>query len=376
VIFVSQGPPLGRRGSPVYPHLESVLQAANRGNVTVHVLDPRPLGSAPVGGPESLARLSDETGGRTIVNSNTPWDRLKQVFADASAYYLIGYSPSRELADGKFHRIEVRVTRPSVRVISRQGYWAPSAKEMESKAPVDDRGLSAALTLVDSSDNGRPIDVWVGTAPAPDGRTEMQFVWEVPARSRQSGAALLDIEPLARDGGVALTTGQTIVATGGDRSVARFLLEPGRASVQMTVLGTDGSLLDRWTDRLLVPDYRDRAVALGTPRVYRTRTLLEARQFDAGSDVAPTVSRQFSRTDRLVIDVPWTTRSAAPQLTVKLTSRNGDTLTELSSVSVDAGRARIVLPLINLAAGTYVLRFDARAGADDVTQQVAFTVSR
>jgi len=376
VIFVSQGPPLGRRGSPVYPHLESVLQAANRGNVTVHVLDPRPLGSSPVGGPESLARLSNETGGRTIVNSNTPWDRLKQVFADASAYYLIGYSPSRELADGKFHRIEVRVTRPSVRVISRQGYWAPSAKEMESKTPVDDRGLSAALASVESSEKGRPIDVWIGHAPAADGRTEMQFVWDVPARSRQSGATSLDIEPLARDGGVALTTGQTIVATGGDRSVARFLLEPGRASVKMTVLDKDGALLDRWTDRLLVPDYRESAVALGTPRVYRTRTLLEARQFDGGSDAAPAVSRQFSRTDRLVIDVPWATRSAPPQLSVKLTSRTGDTLTELSSVSVDARRARIVLPLINLAAGTYVLRFDARAGADDVTQQVAFTVSR
>lgn len=373
VIFVSQGPPVGRPGSPVYPHLASVLQAANRGNVTVHVLDPRPLGSAPMGGAEALARLSQETGGRAIVNSNSPWDRLNQVLVDASAYYLIGYSPSRELADGKFHRIEVRVTRPSVRVVSRQGYWAPSAKEMESKEPVDDRGLSAALALVESSDKGRPIDVWIGTAPAADGRTEMQFVWDVPARSRQSGAASLDVEPLTRDGGVALAAAQTIVATGGDRSVARFVLEPGRASVKMTVLGSDGSLLDRWTDRLSVPDYREGAVALGTPRVYRTRTLLEARQFDDGSKVAPTVSRRFSRTDRLVIVVPWRARSGPPQLSAKLTSRSGDTLTELPLIFIDEGSARVVLPLVNLAPGTYVMRFDATG--DDVTQQVAFTVS-
>jgi VWFA-related protein len=375
VIFVSQGPPLGRRGSPVYPHLDSVLQAANRSNVTVHVLDPRPLGSAPIGGAEALARLADETGGRSIVNSNSPWDRLKQVLADASAYYLIGYSPSREPADGKFHRIEVRVTRPSVRVIARQGYWAPSAKEMESKAPVDDRGLSAALALVESSDKGRPIDVWIGAAPEADGRTEMQFVWDVPAR-RQSGAASLDVEPLTRDGGVALAAAQTIVATGGDRSVARFLLEPGRTSVKMTVFGTDGSPLDRWTDRLSVPDYRDGAVALGTPRVYRTRTLLEARQFDDGSHVAPTVSRRFSRTDRLVIVVPWLTRSGRPQFSATLTSRTGDTLTELPLTFIDEGRARVVLPLVNLASGTYVMRFDATAGGNAVTQQIAFTVSQ
>jgi hypothetical protein len=204
----------------------------------------------------------------------------------------------------------------------------------------------------------------------------MQFVWDVPTRSRQSGAATLDVEPLTRDGGVALAAAQTIVATGGDRSVARFLLEPGRTSVKMTVSATDGSLLDRWTDRLLVPDYREGAVALGTPRVYRTRTLLEARHFDTGSDTAPTVSRQFSRTDRLVIDLPWLTRSGPPRLSVKLTSRNGDTLTELSPASIDAGRTRIVLPLVNLASGTYVVRFDATAGGDAITQLVAFTVSQ
>jgi VWFA-related protein len=116
VIFVSQGPPVGRPGSLVYPQLESTLRAANRGNVTVHVLDPRPLGAAPFGGAEALARLSLDTGGRAIVNSNTPWDRLTQVFSDASAYYLIGYTPARERADGKFHRIDVRVTGPGLRV--------------------------------------------------------------------------------------------------------------------------------------------------------------------------------------------------------------------------------------------------------------------
>ena len=42
VLFVSQGPPVGMPGSANYPRLEAALQAANRGNVTVHVLDPAP----------------------------------------------------------------------------------------------------------------------------------------------------------------------------------------------------------------------------------------------------------------------------------------------------------------------------------------------
>jgi VWFA-related protein len=376
VIFVSQGPPVGRPGSIVYPHLDSVLQAANRGNVTVHVLDPRPLGSAPFGGAEVLARLSTETGGRSIVNNNTPWDRINQVVVDASGYYLIGYSPSRELADGKFHRIEVRVTRPSVHVTSRQGYWAPSAKEMSrEERPADDHGLGAALAALEPLDKGRPITVWVGSAPAADGRTEIEVAWDVPARGPQIGASTLDVEPLARESGATLGASQAIAATGSDRSVARFLLEPGPVSFRMTVLAADGSMVDRWTDRLSVPDYADVAIALGTPRVYRTRTLNEARRFDGSTETAPTVSRQFSRTDRLVIDVPWSARTGTPEVSVTLTSRDGRTLTTLPSASTDGGRARIVFPLVNLAPGTYVVRVDAAAGDDRATQQLAFTVS-
>ena len=48
----------------------------------------------------------------------------------------------------------------------------------------------------------------------------------------------------------------------------------------------------------------------------------------------------------------------------------------LPLLSTDAQRARIVLPLANLAPGTYVVRVDATAGDEHATQQVAFTVSQ
>ena len=201
VIFVSQGPPVGRPGSLIYPRLESALQAANRGNVTVHVLDPRPLGSAPFGGAEALARLSVDTGGRSIVNSNTPWDRIQQVFADASAYYLVGYSPARELTDGKFHRIDVRVTRSSMRVTSRRGYWAaPPAELNPPPKPAPDPVLSSALAALVPLDKGRPIDMWIGNAPAQNGRTEVHVAWDAPARAKEIGASVLEVEPVAPRG--------------------------------------------------------------------------------------------------------------------------------------------------------------------------------
>jgi len=374
VIFVSQGPPVGRPGSPVYPRLESVLQAANRGNVTVHVLDPRALGSAPFGGAEALARLSLDTGGRSIVNSNTPWERIGQVFSDASAYYLIGYSPSRELTDGKFHRIEVRVTRPGVHVTARRGYWAPPPVELSSSPkPAPDPLLSSALASLVPLDKGRPIDVWVGSAPATDRQTEIQVAWEALPRSPEGSTSVLEIEPFAQGSGASLGAPQSIPST---TAVARFVLEPGPVSFRMTVRAPDGSEVDRWTDRLVVPDYSDDEVELGTPRVYRTRSLLESRRFDGGTESMPTVARHFRRTDRLVIDVPWAASTGPPDVSARLTSRDGVSLTTLPLVSNEGGRARIVLPLVNLAPSTYVVRVDATMGDERATQQVAFTVSQ
>ena len=58
-----------------------------------------------------LRRFSDETGGRAIHNTNDHAEHLDEVIEDASAYYLVGYAPSREMADGKFHKIDVEVKR-------------------------------------------------------------------------------------------------------------------------------------------------------------------------------------------------------------------------------------------------------------------------
>ncbi len=122
VLFVSQGPPVGGFGNGLRERLDEALQSANRANVTINVFDPRPLGSAPFGGADALFRMAHETGGRRVVNTNAPEKDLTRVIGDASAYYLVGYTPARDFADGKFHRIEVRVKRRGARVESRRGY--------------------------------------------------------------------------------------------------------------------------------------------------------------------------------------------------------------------------------------------------------------
>ena len=66
--------------------------------------------------------------------------------ADASAYYLVGYTPTRRTNDGKFHEIKVRVKRRGVRVTARRGYWSASEKELTAAAEAAATPVNMALT--------------------------------------------------------------------------------------------------------------------------------------------------------------------------------------------------------------------------------------
>ena len=168
VLFVSQGPPMNLR-SVNWQRMEDVVRSANRGNVTIHTLDPRPLGSSEFGGNFVLRRFSDETGGRAIFNTNDHAEYLDNVFNDASAYYLVGYAPTREMADGKFHKIDVEVKRPRVRVVARRGYWAPRAEELNAPAVAAvPRPVMTALTNLIEPKTGRTAELWLGYARGAD----------------------------------------------------------------------------------------------------------------------------------------------------------------------------------------------------------------
>jgi VWFA-related protein len=123
------------------------LAAAARGNVSIYGIDPRGLtnlgdqtievGSFPddtsLGlGTQSLQnelRLSQAACGSfpttqvdsrwsTETDFSTAFDRIVR---DNSSYYAMAYYPPSDKA-GKFHKIEVRVRRPDLRVRARQGY--------------------------------------------------------------------------------------------------------------------------------------------------------------------------------------------------------------------------------------------------------------
>jgi VWFA-related protein len=139
-----------------YTQFQTMLDRANRSNVSFYPIDPRGLvvfdsqidtprtgqlapGQSAFPPPsvdsanlrsrlDSLRNLASATDGIAIINSNDLESGLRRVTADLSSYYLLSYYSTGQL-DGKFHAIRVRVKRPGVQVRARRGYLAPTAAE-------------------------------------------------------------------------------------------------------------------------------------------------------------------------------------------------------------------------------------------------------
>ncbi len=378
VLFVSQGPPTGMSAaSPNFSRLQEVLRNANRGNVTINALDPRPLGAVGFGGDYVLRMLADTTGGRAIVNTNNPDDQLKKVIDDASAYYLVGYTPTRPIAnDGKFHKISVKVKRRGLHVTSRQGYWAPSAEEMTPRyheaRPAE---VTSALSDLIRPIDGRDFDVWVGAIRGSGTGTRLLVTWDPTNRYGNSNPAKVDVEILGEDG-KPLGGVQTIAPNrqSGLPSVATLDAKPGATTLRFTAKTAAGTVIDSWREKVQVPSLAGK-LALATPRFYRARTPFELRALETDPSPTPAASRRLRTTERVMVEVEAYSASSDPlELSAELLNQDGKTLVALPVPALTGGKARITLPLSSLARSTYVLRIQAKSGELEARQLAPFEV--
>jgi VWFA-related protein len=106
--------------------LQDAIEAAQRTDTVVHILliaDPR-FG----GGNESVAKkLTDETGGRTIVvrNEKKLEEAFDQISEELRSQYTLGYYSTNGAHDGTYRKLKVDTTRKDLDVLSRRGYYAP-----------------------------------------------------------------------------------------------------------------------------------------------------------------------------------------------------------------------------------------------------------
>jgi VWFA-related protein len=76
-------------------------------------------------GMELLAR---DTGGRAFYNTNGLSEAMEQAVQEGSHFYSLAYVPSNSKMDGKFRKIDLKVSGGDYRLAYRRGYYAEDAK--------------------------------------------------------------------------------------------------------------------------------------------------------------------------------------------------------------------------------------------------------
>ena len=150
MIYFSNG--ITQSGVDNQSALREATAAAVRANVSIYPVDVRGLSSFPPGGQaqsaslhgqsaytgasilndlngndssqETLYTLAADTGGKAFMDTNDLSGVFSVVQKDTSAYYVLGYTSSNHLKDGRYRRLKVQVNRPDVKLEYRAGYYA------------------------------------------------------------------------------------------------------------------------------------------------------------------------------------------------------------------------------------------------------------
>lgn len=352
---------------------------------------------------DSLRVLAEETGGLTVLNTNDAIAGFQRIVEDNSAYYILGYRPTNDRRDGRYRRIEVRVSRPGLHVRARRGYVAPRGRRgpIAGVPALPDRGKASArirevlghpIAL-----SGLPIRVaaaaFKGTAPS----ASVAIIVEVDAAgfafveregrhvdSLEVALMALDHEGKVR-GGDASTINLTLrpetyqrVRAAGVRSVSRLDLPAGRYQLRVAVREANADQVGSVHYDLEVPDFFSTPFGMSGIVVTSAAAsrIVSARGDDGFKGILPaqpTTLREFQVGDLVHLFVEVYDHDALTPHGVEIVSRlrrdGGTTVfehrderssAELKGASGGYGYT-VEIPLGGMQPGLYVLTVEARS---------------
>src|SRR5882672_8229590 len=150
VIYFSNG--ISQNGVDNQSALRAATASAVKANVSIYPVDIRGLQAFPPGGEaqnaslhgqsayngaavlndlssnastqETLSTLAADTGGKAFFDSNDFGAVFSQVQKDSSAYYVLGFTSSNAMKDGRFRHLKVQLNRPDLKLDYRSGSYA------------------------------------------------------------------------------------------------------------------------------------------------------------------------------------------------------------------------------------------------------------
>ena len=385
ILLVSEGfePQPNPIPARALPDLGNVERTANRYDVPVYTLAPSAgVNELTADEPDAmLRRLAAQTGG-IFLPAGDLTAALKQVSRELDEGYVLTYRPAHG-EDGKFHTVDVRVLRRDAQARTRAGYVAPPSAEMR-------RAMRAALSPTFEPPRllrrSPLIDVWSGVTRAADMQGRVVVTWE-PGRSLigsvKSDAVRVALRATTKDGrllfdGTLAPVRSPRQSDGFPADRAGFDAPAGRVQLNMTILGERGEKLDEDARDLDVPSLKGPATLMLPPMLLATRSAKEFREVTADENAAPAPSREFSRTERLLIRVPaYAPGGDGPRVTARLLNRVGQLVREIDRMpgAPVGGITQFDLPLAPLAPGEYFLQLTATGAAGAAEERVSFRIT-
>jgi VWFA-related protein len=417
-----------------------VIAAATRANVNIYAVDPRgltalgdesiELQSVPnlpnqpgLGttslydelrlSQDSLRVLADETGGFASVSSNDFTRAFSRIVRESSTYYVLGYYPTNEKRNGKFRKLEVRVTRPGYTVKARRGYVAPKGKP--EKPAAGDKTVSAALRDALASPlpvSGLTLDAFAAPFKGAEPDASVLVAVEVPgtdfAFAEHGGRFVDDLEMSmqAIDQAGKIRGGDhnaikldlrpethASVLQHGVRFLSRVSLPPGHYQLRIAAHEQNASRVGSVLYDLVVPDFTDAPLMMSglvvtSAAAARTPTPKADPETAKVLPAPPTTARSFAAGDALALFTEvYDNKPRTPHgvdITASVLADDGHVVYKTEDVrqSSELGGTRggygytAEIPLKDMAPGIYVLRVEARSrlGGDPVTREVQFRV--
>ena len=362
----------------------------------------------------SLRTLATTTGGFAVVDTNDYGPGFDRIVRANSQYYLMGYYPSDFRADGAYRKLEVRVRRPGVTVVAREGYKRPTPDERERpRAERRDDTSREVRDLLDRpwAETGLKLAVSAAAFKAEQGTASVAVTIELagddlPFRE-EAGRAVNEIEVslLALDQEGRVRGGDRMLAQPrlqpqtrervrrrGMRFVRSLALPPGRYQLRVAAREAEQGRQGSVFYDIAVPDYR-------APESGMSGVLVTSRQaaeaLTASMDerverrfaAPPTAMRAFAADDVVtayaeVYGDPEPVRVVT--LTTRLTRSDGvlvfrSSEERASPELASAGRLayQVDLPLRELNPGAYVLQIEARpsTGEPAAARSLAFEIA-
>jgi VWFA-related protein len=381
--------------------LTRVFQAAARSNTSISTLDPRGLSTnetmaadpraADVDrlliqeGTDQLRTLANETDGRAIVSSNEPLPQLRRMMRDLSAYYLLSYRAASP-HDGKFHEIQVKVNRKDVDVHARKGYWAYTEEEFSKASapakPPAAADLTEALSkLAGSGDRatGRLVRTWLGAARGEGDKAIVTFVWEPSGPAGDPADTVATVSITANSiSGAQLFTGKVPLDPQAAKPTGRVTFDapPGGVRVRVVPENARGTRLDAQDDQVDVPNFGAGKPVITVPVIYRGRTVLDIRQLKNTPTALPSVSREFSRTERLLLRFQASGPSGPPtSISMSVLNQQGALMAPMPAPVATANGYDAEVVLGAFPAGTYVIEITGDFGGQKIRTLLAIRVT-